>query len=184
MDDLCWVGDADVWHKLTKFLQAHYEFTDLGPLTWFLGMQVTRDREQGNIYIVVDQSRFVASLLEKHQFDDDRHSPMSTPAAANVQLSTLMNATTPADRAYMRQVDYRALVGGLLYLVVGTRPDCAQAVGALTRFQQNPGPDHWKAAKRVLRYVAGTPKLGLTFGGHRDTTLDCWVLRCQLGWRC
>lgn len=30
------------------------------------------------------------------------------------------------------------------------------AVGILGRYQSNPGMDHWKAAKKVLRYLKGT----------------------------
>ena len=39
---------------------------------------------------------------------------------------------------------------------VCTRPDITFAVGMLGRYQSNPGMDHWKAAKKVLRYLKGT----------------------------
>jgi hypothetical protein len=53
-------------------------------------------------------------------------------------------------------VDYVGAVGALMYLAIITRPDIAYAVGVLCRFMANPGPEHWKAAKHLLRYVAGT----------------------------
>jgi hypothetical protein len=56
----------------------------------------------------------------------------------------------------MRTVDYVGAVGALMYLAIVTRPDIAYAVGVLCRFMANPGPEHWKAAKHLLRYVAGT----------------------------
>ena len=40
--------------------------------------------------------------------------------------------------------------------LIATRPDIAYTVGVLCRFVENPGPDHWYAAKRVLRYLKGT----------------------------
>ena len=43
-----------------------------------------------------------------------------------------------------------------MYAQVCTRPDIAFAVGMLGRRQSNPGLDHWKAAKKVLRYLKGT----------------------------
>lgn len=58
---------------------------------------------------------------------------------------------------------YSELVGSLLYLSVCTRPDIAQAVGALTRYMANPSMEHWTAAKAVLRYIAGTLGQGITF---------------------
>ena len=46
---------------------------------------------------------------------------------------------------------------------VATRPDISYAVKELSRFLNNPGPVMVKAAKRVLRYVMQTQKLGLIF---------------------
>ena len=39
---------------------------------------------------------------------------------------------------------------------VCTRPDIGFAVEILGRYQSNPGLDHWKAAKKVMRYLQGT----------------------------
>jgi len=41
----------------------------------------------------------------------------------------------------------------LMYAQTCTRPDISFAVGMLGRYQSNPGLDHWKAAKKVLRYL-------------------------------
>lgn len=54
-----------------------------------------------------------------------------------------------------------------MYAQVCTRPDISFAVGMLGRYQSNPGIDHWKAAKKVLRYLQGTKKHMLTFR-HTD----------------
>lgn len=43
-----------------------------------------------------------------------------------------------------------------MYAQVCTRPDIAFVVGILGRYQSNPGLDHWRAAKKVLRYLQGT----------------------------
>jgi hypothetical protein len=56
----------------------------------------------------------------------------------------------------MRTVDYIGAVGALMYLAIVMRPDIAYVVGVLCRFMANPGPEHWKAAKHLLRYVTGT----------------------------
>ena len=51
---------------------------------------------------------------------------------------------------------YISVVGSVMYLAVTTRPDIAYAAGVLVRFDSNPGPSHWQAAKHVLCYLKGT----------------------------
>jgi hypothetical protein len=50
---------------------------------------------------------------------------------------------------------YKILVGNLLYLTT-TRPDIMYAANLVSRFMESPKDSHWKMAKRILRYVAGT----------------------------
>ncbi|WKA08630.1 hypothetical protein VitviT2T_026335 [Vitis vinifera] len=56
----------------------------------------------------------------------------------------------------MKNIPYAFVVGSLMYAQVCTRPDIAFAVGMLGRYQSNPGIDHWKAAKKVMKYLQGT----------------------------
>ena len=56
----------------------------------------------------------------------------------------------------MKNIPYAFVVGSLMYAQVCTRPDIAFAVGMLGRYQSNPGIDHWKAAKTVMRYLQRT----------------------------
>ena len=56
----------------------------------------------------------------------------------------------------MKNIPYASVVGSLMYAQVCTRPDIAYAVGVLGRYQSNPGVDHWRAAKKVMRYLQGT----------------------------
>ena len=56
-----------------------------------------------------------------------------------------------------------AIVGSLMYLAITTRPDIAYAAGVLARFNSNPGPSHWQAAKHVLRYLKGTMGYKITY---------------------
>jgi chaperone required for assembly of F1-ATPase len=63
----------------------------------------------------------------------------------------------------MTNIPYASAVGSIMYAQVCTRPDIAFAVGMLGRYQSNPGLDHWKAAKKVLRYLQGTKDYMLMF---------------------
>ncbi|KAA0051161.1 Retrovirus-related Pol polyprotein from transposon TNT 1-94 [Cucumis melo var. makuwa] len=63
----------------------------------------------------------------------------------------------------METIPYASIVGSLLYAQTCTRPDISFAVGMLGRYQSNLGMDHWKAAKKVLRYLEGTKDYMLTY---------------------
>ena len=56
----------------------------------------------------------------------------------------------------MKDIPYASAVGSLIYAHTCTRPDISFAVGMLGRFQCNPGMEHWKAEKKVMRYLQGT----------------------------
>ena len=56
----------------------------------------------------------------------------------------------------MKNIPYTSAVGSLMYAQVCTRPDIAFVVGVLGRYQSNPGIDHWRDAKKVIRYRKGT----------------------------
>src|SRR6266540_7557105 len=50
-----------------------------------------------------------------------------------------------------------------MYLASATRPDIVFAVSKLSRFVSNPGDDHWRALKRVMRYLKGTSSYGIHY---------------------
>ncbi|KAK1697691.1 hypothetical protein QYE76_014388 [Lolium multiflorum] len=65
--------------------------------------------------------------------------------------------------------DRSKVVGSIMYAQVCTRPDLAFITGMLGRFQSNPGLDHWKAAKKVLRYMQETKGYMLTYRSPRTS---------------
>ncbi|TYJ96195.1 Retrovirus-related Pol polyprotein from transposon TNT 1-94 [Cucumis melo var. makuwa] len=63
----------------------------------------------------------------------------------------------------MEIIPYASIVGSLLYAQTYTRPNISFAKGMLGRYQSNPRMDHWKAMKKVLRYLQGTKDYMLTY---------------------
>ena len=70
----------------------------------------------------------------------------------------------------MKGIPYASAVGSLQYAQVCTRPDLAFITGVLGRYQENPGLEHWKMAKKALRSAQGTQDLMLTY--RRSDSLE------------
>ena len=65
----------------------------------------------------------------------------------------------------MEAISYASFVGSIMYAQICTQPDISFAARMLGRYQSNQGMEHWKAAKKVLRYLQGTKYHMLTLGG-------------------
>ena len=70
----------------------------------------------------------------------------------------------------MKAVPYSLVVASLMYAQVCTHPDIASVISVLGRYLSHPGQSHWKATKKVLRYLQGTKDLMLTY--WRTDTLE------------
>ena len=147
------------------------ETKDLGPPDYIIGMHV-RQTEAG---ITLNQELYVNTLIRRFGMEDAH--PSNTPADPNIKLGKTYEPTTEKQKALMKTRPYRALVGGLLYLIL-TRPDIAVAVNELCRYLSNPGPAMWTAAKRVLRYLKGTIHYKILFSSQhpqRRNNLHAYV---------
>eukprot|EP00794_Sanderia_malayensis_P006416 gene6416-7147_t len=58
---------------------------------------------------------------------------------------------------------YGAIVGSLIYVMTGTRPDICYAVTKLSQNMAKPSQSDLSAAKDVLRYLKGSRERGLNF---------------------
>ena len=71
-----------------------------------------------------------------------------------------------ADRAFMKDKPYREAIGDLLWIARVYRYDLQYAVNACSRVAGNPGPAHWHAVCKILRYLNHTKDLALVYRKH------------------
>ncbi|KAL4323155.1 hypothetical protein GQ457_11G027600 [Hibiscus cannabinus] len=90
---------------------------------------------------------------------------ISTPLPINFKLSSSMSPSSEEERMEMSRVPYASAMGSLMFAMICTRPDIAQAVGVVSRYMANPGKEHWNAVKRILRYIKGSLNVALCYGG-------------------
>jgi hypothetical protein len=89
--------------------------------------------------------------------------PTSTSLPINYKLSSSMNYSNEADRMKIFRVLYASEARSLMYAMICTTPDIAQAVGAISRVMGDLGKEHWDGVKRILRYIKGTSDVALGF---------------------
>ena len=63
----------------------------------------------------------------------------------------------------MKEVPYSSVVGNLMYAQVCTNLDIAFVVDVFGRYLSDPDKSHWKAAKKILRYLQGAKDFMLTY---------------------
>ena len=81
------------------------------------------------------------------------------------------------ERKQMRRTPYREAVGALMWAATMPGPDLSVAAHSLAKFCDDPGPVHWKAAIKALRYFWRAKDIGITYGGVtlRDLTMSAYV---------
>lgn len=135
---------------IKEVLKREFDMADMNELHDFLGIKIKRDRQRGIIRL--SQKGLIEKILYRFGMSDCK--PCKTPAETKLQLK----------RSNDRCVHpYRELIGCLMYLMMGTRPDLCFIVGYLSRFQDAANTEHWNQAKRVLRYVQGTRNVELVY---------------------
>jgi ATP-binding cassette subfamily B (MDR/TAP) protein 1 len=83
-----------------------------------------------------------------------------------------MSPSNKTERMEMSRVPYASVVESLMFAMICTRPDIAQAVAAVSRYMANLGREHWNTIKRILRYIKGTLDTALYYGGSESTARD------------
>ncbi|XP_042035301.1 uncharacterized mitochondrial protein AtMg00810-like [Salvia splendens] len=132
VDDMILTGDdTEEMAELRKNLFSEFEMKDLGPLKYFLRIEVLRSRKG----IFINQKKYVLELLAEAGMVDCK--PADTPMVQNHGLQ-MKEEAKQTDRGR-----YQRLVGKLIYLS-HTRPDIAYAVGILSQFMHAAQEKHWE----------------------------------------
>ena len=168
VDDLTIITSSKaLMDKVKGELRKEFTITDLGEIHWLLGFAVKRDREKRTISL--SQSSYIRGILQRYGFDHIR--PVSTPMNPGLRLSKANAPKTAEEFAFMRDKPYRETVGSANYMAIGTRPDISYVVSVLSRYLDNPGPDHWAAVKHLFAYLSGTANYELVFGLEEHSLL-------------
>jgi hypothetical protein len=158
-DILLAANDKSLLHDVKRFLSKSFEMKDLGESSYVIGIEIFCDRKEG--ILGLSQKGYINKVLERFRMDKCSRGPV--PIQKGDKFSAMQCPKNDMERKTMESIPYASVVGSLMYAATCTRPDISFAVGMLGRYQSNPGIDHWKAAKKILRYLQGTKEYMLTY---------------------
>ena len=165
VDDGLFMGtDQSLVDRKKQACLKHWECRDTGDVTEFLGMKVTR--EAGKIKL--DQKKYLRKILDRFNMTNTKIA--STPLPLGYSPTENKNAVNQIIRQR-----YQAVIGSLLYLMLGTRPDIAYAVIKMSQFSANPSQEHLDKVMNIMRYLAGTQDYALIYDGIKSEGLHAFM---------
>ncbi|KAJ4797516.1 Retroelement pol polyprotein-like [Rhynchospora pubera] len=167
VDDLIIAGnDKATIDQFKDYLGVKFHMKDLGPLKYFLGIEIARS----STGLFLSQRKYTLDILAECGVLGAK--PAITPLEQNHNLSKATGVL------FKDSEKYRRLIGRLVYLTI-TRPELSYAVHILAQFMQAPLQVHYDAALRVVRYLKGNPGQGILLRTDSDLRL---VGYCDSDW--
>jgi len=138
------IGEA-----LCKSLGKHFEVTFKDNVTAFIGLLI--ERTSGVIRI--SQPGLIDQILKEYDVGDHLRS-YATPYCED---GAITRRKPEEEKVNVKMI--QSILGRLQYLAYSTRPDLLLALQKVAVYASDPGPQHLKALKRILRYLSGSRNL-------------------------
>ncbi|XP_050238109.1 uncharacterized mitochondrial protein AtMg00810-like [Mercurialis annua] len=125
---------------LNSELTRSFAMKDLGPLRYFLGIEVASSSKG----YLLSQSKYISDIFERARLSNNK--TVDTPIKLNARYTISDGSPLPDPSLY------RTVVESLIYLTI-TRPDIAYAVHIVSQFITSPTTVHWDDVIRILSYL-------------------------------
>ncbi|KAK1680533.1 hypothetical protein QYE76_041381, partial [Lolium multiflorum] len=162
---------TDALISVKGYLNKCFSMKDLGEAAYILGIKIYRDRSRR--LIGLSQSTYLDKILKKFRMDESKKGFL--PMLPGKVLSKTQGPATAEERERMNQIPYASAVGSIMYAMLCTRPDIAHAISLTSRYQSDPGMEHWTAVKNILKYLKRTKDMFLCYGGDQELVVTSYT---------
>lgn len=127
----------------------------------FLGLEILKVGDT----VYIKQTDLIKRILKR--FDMLQCKPHDLPMQPKFQIDC-------GDRVPVcdQNLPYRELIGSLMYVMLGTRPDLSFCISYFSQFQNCYTIEHWKYLKHTLRYLNKTQDFGLKFSKSENSKIN------------
>lgn len=150
-------------------MQTKFTLTQ-SALGFYLGIEIVRDRTRHKVYL--RQRNFIEKAVEKFSIETDSQYKVTTPMEAGFVDTLDKNSPLLTEN-----FPFREIMGMISFVARFTRPDILVAVNLLCKHYDKHQLKHWKAAKRILRYLHQTKGDWKTLGvkeGYTPLKLEAY----------
>ena len=143
-------------------LRLKYTIKDRGPASYFLGVEILRDRANRLLYL--SQRNYISEVLKHFNFNDSKSIkvPLQPGLIKDINNDFTALKGVPVEKSDLKL--YQRIIRCYIYAMTQTRPDITFAVQFLSRSLQQPLSYHLNATKNLLRYLKGTKDLAINYG--------------------
>jgi hypothetical protein len=142
-------------------LQAEFAMKNMGPLRFFLGVDVQRL----STGFFLSQTKYAKELLDRIGMTHCKQATTPIDTKANLSSSTGAAVSDPSE--------YHSIASGLQNLTI-THPDIAYTVQQACLHMHDPRECHLAIVKCILRYVRGTTTYGIHLHGMAIPTITAY----------
>jgi len=161
VDDLLIIATKGLIAQIKDQMKKRFRMHDLGSVSFYLGMNIERNREHHMIDI--HQHSYIRTILAKFRMDESW--PLATPIAMKLHQRK-------PDEETCDPTIYQSMIGSLMYAMTATRPEIAYSISVLSRYNHDPSNEHMVVLKRVCCYLNCTKDWRLRFGGALRGALE------------
>ena len=163
-DALYYASSHRVREHFEISLKNKFNLTLLGIAKWYLGMRIIQKPD----YITLDQDQYIKNItsrfekLFKHPFKL-KDSPLPSTFVPSKKDCPVTDEQTKEIKIRFGNINFRSIIGALLYVSCCTRPDISYAVNKLAKYATNPGISHFRAIIHLIGFIKSTSNKRIKF---------------------